>query len=209
VSPEPPPAPVVQEVRPVATKAPSAVEPEPAEKAVTPAPSTGYSQARTLWFSPQVLQLLPAIGLVVVLLLTFFPWVKVLIDGEWDSFSAWSFGFSRHGNLALAFYVLLTVVAMLLAIASLLFALKVIPDVPALRPIQPWRSVIVGGLAAAAWLLLTVVFLVWLFTAHEPFMFWAVLAWLVHTVAAGAAFLQFWLEQRGSSKPIPRITLEW
>src|SRR5437867_4151657 len=130
---------------PLASETPSAASSAaPAQAAAAPAsPSAGYSRICAMQIEPQVVQWLP-LGIIVVFFLTFFPWH--------GTFTAWRIGFgSRQDELPthalIIMFNLLTVVAAILAIASLLFSLKLIPDVPALRPILPMRSLIVGGIS--------------------------------------------------------------
>jgi len=92
----------------------------------------------------------------------------------------------------------------------LLFSLKVIPEVPALKPFLPMRSLIVGAVGGLAWFFLTLQYVIWLFgDGRVPVNFFGILTWWVFTIAVAGAFLEFWLERRGSGKPPPRFSMEW
>ncbi len=178
-------------------------------------PSAGYSRVCAMRFNPRVLQWLP-LGLVLSFLLTFFPWVSghtITLGGTSVSTSglnAWSIGFGEIKHTLVILFDLFIIFAAVLAIASMLFNLKVIPDVPALRPFLPMRSLIVGTIAGLAWLFLMLQMLIWLFgNGWIPLNFWGWLAWKVTTIAVVGTFLEFWLERRGSAKPWPRMSMEW
>src|SRR5262249_35975184 len=146
--------------------------------------------------------------------LTFFPWVSgisITVAGTslgTPSFNAWNIGFGDAKHALVILYDLLIIVAALLAIASLLFTLKLIPDVPAIKPFLPMRSLIVGAIGGLAWLLLTLQSVIWLFSGDMkiPFNFWGWLAWEITGIAAIGAFLEYWLEKRGSGKLWPRMS---
>jgi len=178
------------------------------------APSQGYTTVRTLSANPKTVLWLAPGGLALAFLLSLFPYATIItVKDDVPTVlagKAWSLGFGKGGAATFIFYDLLTVIAMLLAIASLLITLKVIPDVPALKPIDPFRPLIVGGFAGAAWLLLTLQSVIWLFSlGHCPLSFGGILAWFIHASAVKGAFIEFWLQRRGAGKPPPRISLEW
>jgi len=199
---------------PISAETPSAAgTPPPATTAAHPAtPSTGYSRVCAMRFNPHVIQWLP-LGLVVGFLLTFFPGISVVtlaLSGlSAPSFNFWTVGF--EGKLALLImFDITSIFAAILAIAALLFSLKVIPEVPALKPFLPIRSLIVGAIGGLAWFFLTLQFVIWLFgNGVVPINFFGVLTWWVYTIAVVGAFLEFWLVQRGPGKPVPRMTMEW
>jgi len=174
-------------------------------------------------FNPQVVQWLP-LGLALGFLLTFFPWISeqslkgaVVSPGR----NAWSIAFGKtvegplgklevpaHGLLII--FLLLTILAALLAIGSVLISIKVIPDVPALKPVLPLRSLIVGGVAGLAWLCLTLQLVIWLLgDGLVPLNLFGVLAWWIYSIAVAGALVEFWLERRGPGKPAPRMSMEW
>lgn len=205
---------------PISAESPSAATgPAHASVASAPAstPSAGYTRVCTMRINPHVVQWLP-LGLVVAFLLTFFPWfsghtVSVSVGGvsvSTPSLNAWNIGFGDVKHTLVILFNLLMIFAALLAIASVLFTLKIIPDVPALKPILPMRSLIVGAISALAWLFLTVQMIIWLFgDGMIPLNFWGWVTWKVTTIAVVGTFLEFWLEKRGSGKPWPRMSMEW
>jgi hypothetical protein len=175
-----------------------------------PPPSGSYSHIRTLEINPNVVPWLAPIGLLLVFLLSFFTWKSD------TGATAWSLAFGmkkdgvavEHIHGLMIFFNLLTIFALILAIVSQLYTVKVIPPVPALKPLDPWRSLIVGALIALAWLFLTLQGLAWLFgDGFIPLNVLGILAWWIYTVGLVGIFLQFWLEQRGN-KPLPRVSLE-
>jgi hypothetical protein len=206
VAPEPvaaaPLPPMSTETASVATAAPpSSVTPAPA----TSAPSTGYARICTMRLNPHLVQWLP-LGLVLAFFMTFLPWVSTVLG----SANAWGIGFGDPKHTLFILFDLLTIFAAILAVASLLFGLKVVPDVPALRPVLPMRSLIVGGVAGLAWFFLTLQYGIWLLDrGFVPINFLGVLAWWVYTIAVVGAFLEFWLERRGPGKQPPRFSMEW
>src|SRR5207249_2784438 len=112
------------------------------------------------------------------------------------------------GGALFVIYDLLILFGTLLAVADLLMHLKVIPDVPALHPIQPWRGVIILGLVGLAYLLLSLNLLLKLFDFGAVWVnFWGWLATWTHFVAVIALLLEVWLQLRGPSRPPPRIDI--
>jgi hypothetical protein len=204
---------------PISAESPSAPSTPPpfTAAAASPAtPSAGYSRVCAMKFNPHVIQWLP-LGFVLAFLFTFFPWVSgytIAVDGaslSTSSFNAWTIGFGDVKHALVILFDLLIIFAALLAIASLLFTLKLVPDVPALKPFLPMRSLIVGAIGGLAWLFLTLQLVIWLFSGRMliPLNFWGWVAWKVTTIALVGAFLEFWLEKRGSGKAWPRMTMEW
>jgi hypothetical protein len=211
---------------PISSETPSAASSAPhgpAAGAPPATPSSGYSRVCVMKFNPQLVQWLP-LGLVLGFLLTFFPWISEQgLKGAIVSPSrnAWSIAFGKniegplgkievpaHGLLII--FLLLAIVAALLAIASLLITLKVIPDVPALKIILPLRSLIVGGVAGLGWLCLSLQYVIWLLAdGMVPINFLGVLAWWIYTIAVAGALIEFWLEMRGPEKALPRMSMEW
>jgi hypothetical protein len=182
-------------------------------------PSAGYTRICTMKFNPQIVQWLP-LGLVVAFILTFFPWIfgqTVSVGGisaGTPSFNAWDIGFGEkttqfESHPLVALFDVLIIIAALLSIASLVVGLKVLPDLPALKPIIPLRTLIVGGAGGLAWLFLTLQCVVWLFGRPVPLQLFGVLAWWISTIAVAGAFIEFWLEKRGPGKPAPRMSMEW
>jgi hypothetical protein len=208
------PAAAVPTLPPISSETPStaAGAASPSAAGASPsAPSAGYSRVCTMKFNPQVVQWLP-LGLVLAFFLTFFPWTPAIKANAWQvAFGMKVLDFPAMPSHALMiFFVLVTIFAMLLAIASILFSLKVIPDVPALKPFLPMRSLIVGGVAGLAWFCFTLQCIIWLLgDGVVPLNLFGVLTWWICTIATAGAFIEFWLEKRGPGKPVPRMSMEW
>ncbi len=221
--PAPPPSPGAAEVYPLAddhnaplpmltAEAPPPV-PIPSHTPAPPPPPPvvgDYTKTRSIIISPRVVPWIAPIAIFVLFLLTFFPWLG---KGE-DSLNVWSLGFSKSaehapvGGALFIFYDLFIVFGVLLAIASLLMQLKVIPDVPALQPIQPWRAVIILGFVGTAYLLLFLNLLVKLFDLGSIWLnFWGWLAETAHCIAVLGLLLEVWLQLRGPTRPPPRIDI--
>jgi hypothetical protein len=196
------------------------VEPAAAAPSAPPrTPSAGFTRVHTLSVNPKVVPWLAPAGLVLVFILMFFPWppfqivqIKDIVDFSsfQTSVNAWGLGFGKGGSVWFIFYDLLTLIAMLLAVAAVLFTMKVIPEAPALQPILPWRYLIVGCVAGLALMFVTLDYIIALFSRGFILVnFWGILAWWLHLIAVLGAFLEFWLEQRGTAKALPRVTIEW
>jgi len=200
---------------PISAETPSApsTPPPSSAAALSATPSAGYSRVCAMRFNPQVIQWLP-LGLVLAFVLTFFPWTPTKANawriGFGGSLEAAGLKIELPGHVLVILFDLLTILAAVLAVASLLFTLKIIPDVPALKPFLPMRSLVVGGTALLAWFFLTLQCVIWLFgDGIIPLNFWGMLTWWIYTIAVVAALIEFWLEQRGPGKPVPRMTMEW
>jgi hypothetical protein len=165
-----------------------------------PEPVGDYTQVKSLWISPKWVQWLLPGGLTLLFLVSFFPWVP--------GHNAWQLGFGEGGSALFVMYCLFLVLAWALAIPSLLLNLKVIPDLPPLRPIDRWRPVIVGGLAGVPFWLLVMKYLIVVFDpGYLVLSFWGLLGFWSHLIALLGAGLETWLSLRGPSKPIPRLDL--
>jgi hypothetical protein len=182
-------------------------------------PSAGYTRICAMKFKPQVVQWLP-LGFVAAFILTFFPWIFGQTVGfggisvGTPSFNAWDIGFGEkttqlEAHPLVAIFDVVIILAAVLAIASLVFGLKVLPDVPALKPIIPLRTLIVGGAGGLAWLFLTLQCVVGLFGRPFTLQLFGVITWWITTISVAGAFIEFWLEKRGPGKPVPRMSVEW
>jgi len=173
-----------------------------------------YTKMRSIIISPRVVPWIAPIAIFVLFLLTFFPWYS---PGE-EGYSPWSLGFGKGADFPKAFrvgapglfitYDLLIVFGTLLAIGAFLLHLRVIPDIPALQPILPWRAVILLGFVGLAYLLLCLNLILFLFKRELIWLnFWGWLAETVHCVAVTGLLLEMWLQLRGPSRPPPRIDI--
>jgi hypothetical protein len=181
----------------------SAVTAEPAF-AATPLPSDSQ-RTWTIWFSPRVVPWIAPICMALLFILTFLPW---WVSERGSSFNAWSLSFGDHSNLFFSFWLVLSLLALVVAIPSLLLTLKLIPAPPALAVIEPWRPVIVGGLVFLSFLCFFVKYVELIFHA-APMTVWMRLSFCLHLVAVIGSFLEFWLATRGPSKPMPRLEMHW
>jgi predicted Zn finger-like uncharacterized protein len=214
---------------PVATEpAPPAAPPPPQQEAPRrkkeapaappPEPTGDYTHTRSLWISPRAVPWLAPAALLLAFLLTFFPWATYHgVTSPEGSHIAWGWGFSQ-GNALTILYLFVLLFAFLLSAA--LTVLRLVPDfkVPAaLQQVWPWRA---GAVALLAFLGLFFL-LMQLFIGFEPAKDVALDINLLHTtavvwltlllqvVALVGALLDFWLEVRGPSRPLPRIDFSW
>ncbi len=210
---------VVSEPTPPAPPPPPPEAPRRKEQAPPPPPPpvpTGdYTQTRTIWISPRVVPWIAPASLLAAFLLTFFPWAY--FAGTDTSHMAWGWGFSQ-GNALTILYLLMLLFALLLA--GGITVLRLMPHVQlpaALQQVWPWRS---GAVALLA--LLGLFFLVMqLAVGFEPAKDETIDRGLLHTTAVVwatlglqilaliAALLDFWVEVRGPSRPMPRIDIRW
>jgi hypothetical protein len=155
--------------------APPAPVPEPAAATTAPIPRGDYTGSRAIWFSPKVIQWIPAVSLVLVFFLMFFTWTGVYA-GTWAAVSqtGWStaWGWSQvdqdllkggipiskfeTSNVGVSFFMIAYVLLFLIFVLPLTIACLVLTfiklDVPALQPYLPWR----WGIAAILNILLFV-----------------------------------------------------
>ncbi|HKB36419.1 MAG TPA: hypothetical protein VKD72_08200 [Gemmataceae bacterium] len=218
-SPPPPPPPATggAEVYPLAddhnapppplppTAPPPMVSPPRAPAPPSPPPVVGdYTKLRSILISPRVVPWIAPIALLLLFVLTFFPWIG---KGSF-SLNAWNLGFDTGGSALFVIYDLLVVFALLVEIVNFLMELKVIPDVPALSAIRPWRAVIVLGFAGTAYVLLSIHLVVKLFDLGNIWLsFWGWLATWTHFTAVIGLLLEMWLQLRGPTRPPPRIDI--
>jgi hypothetical protein len=220
-SPPPPPPPATggAEVYPLAddhnapppplppTAPPPMVSPP---RAPAPPPVVGdYTKLRSIVINPRVVPWIAPIALLALFLLTFFPWI-----GPSSGYSPWSLGFgdgakyAKPGGAIFIFYDLFVVLGVLLAVASLLMHLRIIPDSPALQPLQAWRAVILLGFVGTAYLLLFLSLFINLFELNGIWLnFWGWLGETVHFTAVIGLLLEMWLQLRGPTRPPPRIDI--
>lgn len=225
-SPAPPKAPAPS------TFTPTPPPPPPVERPVdlTPpppsAPTEGYQHSHTLWVSPRVVPWMAPVGLGLVFLLWFFPWlpprtIDVSVEGKEaiveliktikaGSLSCWNLAFGSQSDLMFTFYWLLTFLALAAAIANFLFSRKVVPVPAVVQGLGIMRPLIVGMIALLAFLFIVERWVEGVFrTGMIPGTIWMNLAMLAQLVAITGAFLEFWLQRRGPGKPWPRVEIQW
>ncbi len=170
---------------------------------VADASVSDYPHRYIIWISPRVVPWIAPVALVLVFFFLFFPWVRIPTEGsaELASQSGWGRLFS---SMLFLFYFLVYVVALSLSITWLLLTLGIVPTHPQIAHVLPWGSCSVAGAVAFAFLFLYIGFLgEQLSTAWFR---WAV--WL-HLLALIGLALEFWLQRRGSNRPMPRIDVFW
>ena len=162
-----------------------------------------YTHRYIIWISPRVVPWIAPVALVLVFLLLFLPWRSVPADAtsELGSLSGWGKLFS--GPL-LMFYFLLYLVALTLSIGSLLLTLKVVPTQPQIAHLIPWKTCIVAGAVAFAFL-----FLYLGFWAESLSTVWFCSAVCLHLAALIGLGLEYCLERRGPGRSLPRIDIVW
>jgi hypothetical protein len=94
--------------------------------------------------------------------------------------------------------------ALPLAIGSVLLTLHIVPGPPQIMHLVPWRAAIVAAVVALAFLLIVIGCI------SEDF----ATAWLggtvwLHLIALIGLALEFWLQRRGPNRPMPRIDVLW
>lgn len=194
-----------------ATDQPPPVSPSP----VSAGPPAGYRRTYTIWISPRVVPWIAPVCLLVVFILTFFSWLNIRtpglgVHGE----SAWPIAFGQ-GNPLLIAYLLLFLLALLLALASVVLPRLAVTLPHAVQQMMPWRSGIVTGAILLAFLFLFLQVLKGFSEeAGETAAFdvyrtaWLKLAVSLHLLAAVTAALEFWLVLR-RTRPLPRIDVSW
>jgi hypothetical protein len=223
VAPSPPPAPGAYGV---ANEPPAPAPPQEApkrKKEAPPAPPTpppppvptgDYTRTRTVWISPRVMPWLAPACLLVVFLLTFFPWATITATGgAEESHTAYgmAFGLSKSNALTI-FFLVMMFLALPLSLA--ITALRQVPGfhVPAaLAQVWPWRAALVALLAFVGLFFLLMQLFVG-FLPSDPTLHTTVFTWLtllLQALVLVGAVLDFWLEIRGPSRPTPRIDISW
>src|SRR5207237_3831340 len=118
----------------------------------------------------------------------------------------------------LTIYVLLFLLAVIASVG--LHALRLqstaFKPPPWLNIVWPWRTAITMGLVCVSFLLLVVHCLTGFAATSSAeanallhYTFWFDLAVLLHLIAVVGVLLEFWLERRGSGRPVPRIDIHW
>ena len=206
MTPEPPPPPPPS---PISTEPmqPSSLPP-PLPETLPPLAPGEYSRSLKIVFSPRVIPWITPAGLLLVFLLSFMPWGYAIHSEGLVSLNAWNMGFSLN-DAVFAIYLILAVLALVLAIPSSLFALGLAPTPPFVQAIGPWRPVIAGGVALLSFLFLLIRYLQFVF--HPAALtIWGKLSFRIHLVVIVAVLIEFWLElRRGKNLPPPRLEVRW
>lgn len=149
-------------------------------------PPAGYEHAAALQLNSTILQYVVVACLVLVFVLQFFNWVGVYAgsiaigtQNAWQAaFGGLSINSALEGatpiskedqpgfSVLMFFYLFLFILALLLAIASLVVTFVPL-NVPAIEPFLPWRWAAVGGLSLLALLLLVLQLVVGFSLEHK------------------------------------------
>jgi hypothetical protein len=215
-SPPTPAAPGSYAVAPPEPPPPPPWQPEPPPTlpdtpAPPPLPPGDYTRSFSIVLSAQIVPWIAPAALGLVFVLSFFPWVSARALGVSFSLNAWNWGFGEHPSAIIGIYLLFTLVALVLAVPSCLFALNLAPMPPAVQKLGPWRPAIVAAAAALAFVFLFYSYLDEIFRAWTtPGTIWLKLAFRSHIVAIAGALLEFWLEVRkGTNLPPPKFEVRW
>jgi hypothetical protein len=188
---------------------PSAVPPPPP-------PPGNYVHTRTIYISPNRVQWIAPVALGLVFLLMFATWVWKP-GAEEETQSGWGTGIGHNFTLLGFFYLLFFLAAFAVALASVIVPRLQVSLPPWARPLWPWRSAIVGGLAFLALMFLVLEMLSGFgleralgkdgyYLARRTFAL--DLTFLLFLAAIAGAALEFWLVVR-KSRPLPKIDISW
>jgi hypothetical protein len=165
--------------------------------------SSEYPHRYIIWISPRVVPWIAPVALAIVFFMLFFPWRSVPADATSEIGPQRGWGEVFSGPL-LIFYFFLYLIALVLSIGSLLLTLKIVPSQPQIAHLIPWKSCIVAAAVAFAFLFLYIGF--WEESLSTSWFRWTL--WL-HLVALIGLGLEYCLERRGPSRPLPRIDVLW
>src|SRR5262249_41137600 len=139
--------------KPAAEKPAAAPRPAPPP----PPPPGDYARTFTMWMSPRVVPWIIPGALALVVLLLFAPWVRTQIsDKVTFSQTGWGTGFGTWWGISGTFYILLLLVATILAALAVTRTVVPLQLPPAVERVWPYRWVIVSGAVLFAFLLLAV-----------------------------------------------------
>jgi hypothetical protein len=171
-----------------------------------PPPPGDYTRSLKIVFSPRVIPWIPPVGLLLVFLLSFLPWLGIVNVNGWQLAFG---GGGAPGDALFATYLLLAILALVVTIPSSLFALGLVPTPPFVKDLGPWRAVIGGGIALFAFLFLLIRYLDTVFHS-APMTLWFKLTVRIHLVVIIAVLIEFWLERRRTRNlPPPRVEMHW
>lgn len=206
-------------VSPTPAPTPAPVPPTPPPP---PPPPGDYTRSCALHLRGKWLPFVPMVCLLLILLLSFFPWEQ---PNDRPAANLWGLAFNpmaetkdkgavntvrnkeADGRPEFLVYTLVFVFCILLAFGSLLFEKGVLPTSPSLAPFLRWKDMIVGLFLGVAFVFLVYVY----FDAHmqrvSPILIPMKIAFRLHGLAIIACFLMFWLHWR-KMKNLPPVKLE-
>jgi hypothetical protein len=206
--PQPPPLPAASSI----STEPMPPAPPPLPESFQPPPPGEYSRSLKIVFSLRVMPWIPPTGLLLVLLLSFLPWISVATFHT----NAWSLAFGSSGDnfvvpahAVVASFLILAILALIVSIPTVLFSTGLAPTPPFVQALGPWRLLIAGGISALSFLLFLIKYLDFVFQS-APMSIWIKLGFRIHLVVVIAFLIEFWLELRRSKNlPLPRIEAHW
>lgn len=198
-APTPPPPPVWQ---------PEPTQPPPQEPPPAPLPPGDYTRTYSLALSERIVPWLTPLGLGLVFVLSFMPWVSV---PELLSLNGWTLGFGHRANAIVGIYLLISMLAFVLSVPSFLFAVNLAPAPPFVKALGAWRPAIVGAIAFLAFVFMIYTYIDTIFTSwNTPGTMWMKLAVRCHVLAIVGSMLEFWLDiRRAKNLPPPRLEIRW
>ena len=219
-APAPPPPPPHPDIIAPTPPPPAAKKPVEMEMELpSDLPPGDFSRTRVIQLVPSTICWFAPVGCALIFFLSFGKWMGH--SNLWELLAA--------GDTAIIFYALLTIFFGLpLAWVKLAFDKGWIPKQDFLKPIWPWRSLIVAGVLGASFLILAVLWImanispnvihmptkledVVALPAFSALMALSMkLAVRVHLVALLGSLSEFWLERRKKLRlPLPEVTIRW
>ena len=181
-----------------------------------------FSRDFTINFRRHVVTLIAPLGMIVLFILSFFPWrfteltitnpaialtPATAVDtittlNPLSALNLWGLAFTREGSVAFTFYVLLMIVAALLLLATTILAKNQMLAPANLRPFLPWAPIFIAFFTLAAWLFFLAHYLhCILIDPLDPATLWMKIAFRVHTLVVIGA----WLERLAGTPPTSAI----
>jgi hypothetical protein len=206
----PPKAPVV---------APQPAQPAPAHPEPGPAPCEpaqsiprgDYTGGFTITLRQHIVALIPPIGLIILIILSFFPWRHITPVVEGVTLNLWQLAFTEAGFAVFLLYVLLLIAVAIIIFFIQLHDRKLVPTPAPLRPYLPWAPALAAFLNFAAWFFFLTHYLQCTFMESiDPTTIWMKLAFRLHTLMVIAALLDLGLQRRKpQGLPDPTISVRW
>lgn len=190
-----------------------------------------YSREFTIHFRGHVVAMIAPVGMIVLFILSFLSWrfaeltmtnpvfelqpnmpvATITTLNPLVGINLWGLAFTREGSATFTFYVILMILAGIAFVLSPLFAGKLLPTPPALKPYLPWLPGLAAVLILAAWLLFLAHYVHCVFIAPlDPATLWMKLAFRIHTLVVIGAWLDVWLERRQLLQlPEPHMRMRW
>ena len=167
----------------------------------------GYTHLYVISFNRQVISLIPVIGLGLIFVLSFFPWISQPTGRpKGDTSTMWT-----TEVVPFLLYNLIFFPTVFVAVLAMLLDKKIIGLPDPFKKMRRFRSLIVAGLAAVG---LFVLLIHWAsklnFSTYNPnTVFFSIVLFLQFVVVL-AALLEYWLQQRKKNElPLPRIEMRW